>query len=355
MAIKLLIMKGDIERCFDQKYKGKALSVMCFAFIALYLGFCAVSAHATDNTSTRTVKHALGETVIHGQPKRVVSLFQGATDTLVALGVEPVGVVESWAQKPMYSYLRPQLKNVTYVGLETQPSLEDIALLKPDLIIASRYRSEKIYGILSQIAPTIALEEVYDFRQTLKTTGKALGREKKANQLLTDWQKRIIDTRHKLQEHFGKDWPQKISLLDFRSDHVRLYTPNSFSGSILSDLGFKWPQVVEDSQWAPQKLVSKESIPLIDADMYFVLMKDDAAVKKNYQSWSQHLLWQRTKAAKTNHIYQVDNIYWSLAGGIISANHMLDEVDTIFHPPYQSPTQGSNQDLNQIPHQGKLQ
>ncbi len=348
-------MKGDIERCFDQKHKGKALSVMCFAFIALYLGFCAVSAHATDNTSTRTVKHALGETVIHGQPKRVVSLFQGATDTLVALGVEPVGVVESWAQKPMYSYLRPQLKNVTYVGLETQPSLEDIALLKPDLIIASRYRSEKIYGILSQIAPTIALEEVYDFRQTLKTTGKALGRENKSNQLLTDWQKRIIDTRHKLQEHFGKDWPQKISLLDFRSDHVRLYTPNSFSGSILSDLGFKWPQVVEDSQWAPQKLVSKESIPLIDADMYFVLMKDDAAVKKNYQSWSQHLLWQQTKAAKTHHIYHVDNIYWSLAGGIISANHMLDEVDTIFHPPYQSPTQGSNQDLNQIPHQGKLQ
>lgn len=351
MAIKLLVMKDNTRQQLNEKNKGKALSLMCFTFIALYLWLFAASAYASDNTTTRTVKHALGETVIHGQPKRVVSLFQGATDTLVALGVEPIGVVESWAQKPMYSYLRPKLKNVTYIGLETQPSLEDIALLKPDLIIASRYRSEKIYGILSQIAPTIALEEVYDFRQTLKTTGKALGREDKANQLLTDWQKRIIETRHNLQTHFGKDWPQKISLLDFRSDHVRLYTPNSFSGSILSDLGFKWTTVVEDNQWAPQKLVSKESIPLIDADMYFVLMKDDPSIKKNYQSWSQHLLWQRTKAAKTNHIYQVDNIYWSLAGGIISANHMLDEVDTIFHPPYQSPSQG----LNQGPHQGKSQ
>lgn len=352
MAIKLLVIKDNTRQHLNEKNKGKALSLTCFTFIALYLWLFAISAYASDNTpATRTVKHALGETIIHGQPKRVVSLFQGATDTLVALGVEPIGVVESWAQKPMYSYLRPKLKNVTYVGLETQPSLEDIALLKPDLIIASRYRSEKIYGILSQIAPTIALEEVYDFRQTLKITGKALGREDKANQLLTDWQKRIIDTRHNLQTHFGKDWPQKISLLDFRSDHVRLYTPNSFSGSILSNLGFKWTTVVEDNQWAPQKLVSKESIPLIDADMYFVLMKDDPSIKKNYQSWSQHLLWQRTKAAKTNHIYQVDNIYWSLAGGIISANHMLDEVDTIFHPPYQSPLQGSNQS----PHQGKSQ
>ncbi|MEN6669055.1 iron-siderophore ABC transporter substrate-binding protein [Psychrobacter sp. B38] len=335
---------------FYKTNKGSASGLTSFAFITLCLWLCAtVSASASADTTTRTVKHALGETVIDGQPKRVVSLFQGATDTLVALGVEPVGVVESWAQKPMYSYLRPQLKNVTYVGLETQPSLEDIALLKPDLIIASRYRSEKIYGILSQIAPTIALEEVYDFRQTLKTTGKALGKEDKANQLLTDWQKRIIETRHNLQAHFGRDWPQKVSLLDFRSDHVRLYTPNSFSGSILSDLGFKWPKVVEDRQWAPQKLVSKESIPLIDADMYFVLMKDDPAVQKNYQSWSQHLLWQQTQAAKTNHIYQVDNIYWSLAGGIISANHMLDEVDTIFHPPYQR----LNQDSYKVPNQGQ--
>lgn len=352
MAIKLSLMIDTTRQDINEKIKGKVLSLMCFTFIALYLWLFAISAYASDNTAeTRTVKHALGETVIHGKPKRVVSLFQGATDTLVALGVEPVGVVESWAQKPMYGYLRPKLKNVTYVGLETQPSLEDIALLKPDLIIASRYRSEKIYGILSQIAPTIALEEVYDFRQTLKITGKALDREDKANQLLTDWQKRITNTRHNLQTHFGKSWPQKISLLDFRPDHVRLYTPNSFSGSILSDLGFKWTTVVEDNQWAPQKLVSKESIPLIDADIYFVLMKDDPSIKKNYQSWSQHLLWQRTRAAKTNHIYQVDNIYWSLAGGIISANNMLDEVDTIFHPPYRSSLQASNKS----PHQGKSQ
>lgn len=337
-------MKDNRMLFFNKKNKFKVIRFVYFAVFTLNLWlFAAVSVHASADTNSRTVKHALGETVIHGQPKRVVSLFQGATDTLVALGVEPVGVVESWAQKPMYSYLRPRLKNVTYVGLETQPSLEDIALLKPDLIIASRYRNEKIYGILSQIAPTIALEEVYDFRQTLKTTGKALGREDKANQLLADWQKRIIDTRHNLQAHFGKAWPQKISLLDFRSDHVRLYTANSFSGAILSDLGFKWPKVVADKQWSLQKLVSKESIPLIDADMYFVLMKDDPSVKKNYQSWSQHLLWQQTQAAKTNHIYRVDNIYWSLAGGIISANHMLDEVDSIFHPPYQRPYQGERQ------------
>lgn len=145
-------MKDDRMLFFNKKNKFKVIRFVYFAVFTLNLWlFAAVSVHASADTNSRTVKHALGETVIHGQPKRVVSLFQGATDTLVALGVEPVGVVESWAQKPMYSYLRPRLKNVTYVGLETQPSLEDIALLKPDLIIASRYRNEKIYGILSHL------------------------------------------------------------------------------------------------------------------------------------------------------------------------------------------------------------
>lgn len=279
---------------------------------------------------TRIVHHALGKTAITGKPKRVVSLFQGATDTLVALGVEPVGAVESWSQKPMYQYLRPKLTNVHYVGLETQPSLEDIALLKPDLIIATRFRNEKTYSILSQIAPTVALEEVYDFQQTLITVGEALGREKQANQLLKQWNQRINQTRAGLQGKYGSRWPPTVSLLEFRDDHIRAYSPKSFSGAILTELGFDWPILVADEQWALQKLASKESIPLIDSDISFIFMRDKPSIQTNYQSWIRHPLWQQTKAAKSKQIYQVDSINWNLAGGIISANNVLNEIDAIF-------------------------
>lgn len=108
---------------------------------------------AITTTPVTTVEHALGEATIAGRPDRVVSLYQGATDTAVALGINPIGVVESWTEKPMYQYLREDLQGVTYLGLETQPDLERIAWLSPDLIVGARNRHRTIYPLLERIAP----------------------------------------------------------------------------------------------------------------------------------------------------------------------------------------------------------
>ncbi len=37
---------------------------------------------------------------------QIVTLYQGATDSAVALGITPIGVVDAWLEKPMYRYLR---------------------------------------------------------------------------------------------------------------------------------------------------------------------------------------------------------------------------------------------------------
>ncbi|KEZ73650.1 achromobactin-binding protein, partial [Pseudomonas syringae pv. syringae FF5] len=115
-------------------------------------------------------------------------MFQGASDTAVALGVTPCGVVDSWSEKPMYRYLRPALAAVPHVGLETQPSLEDIVLLKPDLIVASRFRHQRIAPLLEQIGTVLMLEEVFEFKRTLAMMGAALQRQQLAMDLLGQWQ-----------------------------------------------------------------------------------------------------------------------------------------------------------------------
>ena len=95
------------------------------------------------NDVYKEIIHAMGSTEVPKKVLRVVTLFQGATDSVVALGVTPVGVVDSWAQQPTYEYLRDALKGVAHVGLETQPNLEAIVALKPDLIIGTKSRHEK--------------------------------------------------------------------------------------------------------------------------------------------------------------------------------------------------------------------
>ncbi len=186
--------------------------------------------------------------IARAAPLRVVTLFQGASDTAVALGVTPCGVVDSWSEKPMYRYLRPALAAVPHVGLETQPSLEDIVLLKPDLIVASRFRHQRIAPLLEQIAPLVMLEEVFEFKLTLAMMGAALNRQQQAMALLGQWQQRVTTLREQLKARFAGRWPITVSVLDVREDHIRSYLPASFAGSVLSELGFDWTPAAREAQ-----------------------------------------------------------------------------------------------------------
>jgi len=285
-------------------------------------------------SQARKIEHALGVTTVPSTPQRVITLFQGATDTAVSLGVTPIGVVESWTEKPVYTYLRPALAGVAQVGLETQPSLEDIVSLEPDLIVASRFRNERIYGLLSHIAPTIALGDVFSFEESLDLMARALGRVPQADAIRAQWAARVSSMRTGLARVYASQWPLTVSVLDFREDHVRAYLPNSFSGNVLAQLGFGRTQHQSDSTETLQKITSREAIPFLNAQIMFVLMRSDRpSVRRNYLAWREHPLWARLDAPEHQRVYEVDNVAWSLSGGVLGANLMLDDISRLLALP----------------------
>ncbi|TBU74021.1 ABC transporter substrate-binding protein [Phytopseudomonas daroniae] len=261
-------------------------------------------------------------------PQRVITLFQGATDTAVALGIRPAGVVDSWSEKPMYRYLRPALAGVPHVGLETQPSLEDIALLAPDLIVASRFRHERIQGLLEQLCPVVMLDEVFEFQKTLSVMGIATARRVEADALQASWDARIAALRERLQAHFGERWPLSVSVLDIREDHLRSYLPDSFAGSVLGQLGFVWNEQGRSAQGVSIKISGRESLPVVDADIFFVFGRADSpGVQRHYQSLTAHPMWQRMAAPQAGRVWWVDGVAWIFSGGILGANRMLDDIE----------------------------
>lgn len=299
---------------FPHRWRGPSL-----VFLLLWV------ASTSQAESTRTVEHASGETDIDGMPQRVVTLYQGATDTAVALGLEPVGVVESWVERPMYRYLRESLGEVEYVGLETQPNLEDIAWLSPDLIVATRYRHEQIEGLLSEIAPTVTQKSAHAFKDTLEMMGEASGREAEARKLLRDWERRVAEFQQQVEQKLGEEWPQEAAVVGFKSDQARIYHAG-FAGSILNELGFRRPEAHRQEGWGV-KLTSQESIPAMDADVIFVFMDtSDPAVVENYRRWTAHPLWQNLEAVRHERVYQVDTVTWSMGAGILAANLLLDDI-----------------------------
>lgn len=296
-------------------------------FTCAMILLCAMplQAQPAPQSQTRIIQHSQGETRIYGTPERIVTLFQGANDTAIALGITPVGVVDAWAQGSNYDYLDTALEGVPHVGLETQPNLEAIAMLQPDLIIASKRRHEGIYDQLSLIAPTISLETVFDIHETLRLMGRALNRESQAEQLWIHWQQRLATFRDTAREKLGERWPMSVTVLNFRADHARIYLDGSYAGTILHDLGFQRPAAHPKDNWV-MKLTTRESIPVIDADIIFYFMKDSQAVQDNFEAWTRHPLWHNLYAVKEGHVYPIDRVDWSLAGGILSANRMLDQL-----------------------------
>ncbi|WP_431027197.1 ABC transporter substrate-binding protein [Lysinibacillus sp. LZ02] len=282
---------------------------------------------ASEESTTREVTHALGTTTIEGKPQRVVTLYQGATDTILEFDVKPVGVVESWVQVPMYEYIKEELKDVPFVGQETQPNLEEIAALKPDLIIATQIRHEEIYEQLSQIAPTIVNTTIYDFKETTTLIGQALGEEEKADSLIADWEARVADFKEKIAS--TENWPLSTAVLNYREDHARIYV-TGFAGSILTELDFNGPKDLQGENLEIVKLTDKEGIPQMNADVIFQFMEDNEAVKKTHEEWTAHPLYQNLDAVKNNQVYTVDEVAWNMAGGLQAAHLMLDDIYSHF-------------------------
>ncbi|SDJ37857.1 ABC transporter substrate-binding protein [Salimicrobium halophilum] len=281
-------------------------------------------AETEETSDTREVEHSMGTTEIEGTPEKVVTLFQGATDVATAMDVEPAGIVESWVEKPIYEYLRDDLEGTPIVGEETQPNLEEIAELEPDVIIASKTRHEDIYEKLNQIAPTIAIEKLFEYKNTVEVMGETLGKQEEADQILSDWNERTEDFKQKAAEKMGEEWPMNVAVLNFRSDHARIYF-QGFAGQVLNDAGFTRPESHQEDVWGI-KLSDKESITEMNADVFYVFMDEDEAVQETYNEWTNHPLWQELDAVKNDQVHEVDQVTWNMAGGIRSANLMLDDL-----------------------------
>ncbi|SDE19243.1 iron complex transport system substrate-binding protein [Paenibacillus sp. UNCCL117] len=286
-------------------------------------------APAPSDTGTgkeRTIQHAMGTAKLSKQPERVVVLFNGMVDNAVALGVKPVGAVESWEEKPWYKFLRDKMDGVKNLGEETQPNLEAIIALKPDLIIGAKSRHEKIYPQLSGIAPTVMTENVFDWKGNLKLGADALYKEKEAGQLLAGWDKRVAEFKQKAGASLSQT---EISIIRFEGDgSARLYV-TGFAGSILQELGLSRPKSQQVEGKTVVNLTSKEQMGQLDGDYIFDITRyteGDASRKQAHDAWTSHPLWSNLKGVKAGKYIPVDVITWNLSAGALAAQALLDDL-----------------------------
>lgn len=284
---------------------------------------------ATGNSAgseqSYTVKHAMGETIIKGTPQRVVMLTSQGTETLMALGVKPVGAVGA-AHDPtqFYDFTKSFLEGTKSVGTERQPNLEAIAALKPDLILGMKFRHEKIYQQLSAIAPTVFVEEPRgDWKANFSLYAEAVNKKAEGEKIIADWNKRVAEFKEKA----GDKLKTQVSVVRFMPGKVRIYYKDTFTGAIFKDLGLARPASQDKEEFAAE--VTKERIPEMDGDImfYFTYEKGKGEASKIEQEWTNDPLWKNLNVVKAGKAFKVDDTIWNTSGGVIAANKVLDELE----------------------------
>lgn len=282
---------------------------------------------ATEGQS-RVIKHAMGETTIEGTPERVVILTNEGTEALLAVGVKPVGAVQSWIGDPWYEHISEGMEGVEVVGDELQPNIELIASLKPDLIIGNKVRQEKIYDQLSEIAPTVFSEDLAgDWKINFDLYVDVLNKQDEGDRLMEEFDKRVEEASVKLQDKLDT----KVSIARFTASQVRIYQKQTFAGVLLNQLGFARPESQDKDAFI--EVMSKETIPSMDGDVLFYFVsedpgKDDAA--KVVEEWMNDPLFQNLSVVKNDKVIKVDEAIWNTAGGYKAANLLLDEIIAYF-------------------------
>lgn len=272
----------------------------------------------------RTIEHAMGKTDIPAHPQRVVVLTNEGTEALLALGVKPVGAVNSWTGDPWYDHIADEMEGVTPVGTESQVNLEAIAALKPDLIIGNKMRQEKVYEQLSAIAPTVFSETLRgNWKINFELYAKALNKEAEGREVLQAFDRRVDG----LKEKYADRLSMKISVVRFMPGVIRLYQKNSFSGVILDQIGFARPASQDVDGFAEE--ITRERIPDMDGDVLFYFTYDtgDGQGMEMEKQIIGDPLFRNLDVVKKGRAFRVDDTIWNTAGGVIAANLMLDDLD----------------------------
>ena len=295
--------------------------------IALTLTACGGSAEPGETTPSddaafpRTVEHAMGQTEIPRQPERVVVLDTGELDTALSLGVTPVGAVTTAVSDGFLSYLGEDAADVEVVGTIAEPNLEAIAALRPDLILSNRTRHEDLYDELSQIAPTVFAERVGAvWKDNFLLDAEALGLEDNAAQLLEKYETAAAEVGRSIGDPAGT----AISALRFVDGTIRVYSPQSFIGTVLADIGLDQLELPVADVPTFTELSAEE---LTRADAEIVLYSSyGAADDSGEAAVVAGPLWPRMAAVAEGRAFAVEDDVFYTGIGLRAATLQLEDL-----------------------------
>lgn len=203
--------------------------------------------------------------------ERALCIDWGLAETLLSLGVPPVGLAETNGYREWVSV--PKLPDsVVEIGLRSTPNLEMAASLRPDVILSTP-QFASIEPALARIAPVLSLatftEELQPLARAKENTvrlGLMLGRENAAQEM-ADGLASDIDA---LRAAVGRK-ARKVVVVAFHDDrHIWAFTEGSLYADILRRAGLANAWTASSNAWGIANASVEDLMGLGDAALVIV-------------------------------------------------------------------------------------
>ena len=270
--------------------------------------------------SAVTVKDAKGEFTLDKTPSRVVALEYSFVDALAQVGVSPVGVADDNKVDRILPQVREKIAAWQSVGTRSQPSLEVIASLKPDLIIADPSRHTAVFEELKKIAPTVMFDSRHESYQgnleTAQKIGDLVGKSAEMKAKINEHNDYIANIAKNLGVQ-GK----KASFGTSREDKFNIQNDNGYVGSFLTTLGFAPTKLNSDQSFVE---INLEQLVMEKPEYLFIAHYRDESIARK---WEAEPLWKAIPAVKANHVYSVDSDMWARGRGLEASKIMAKQIE----------------------------
>jgi iron complex transport system substrate-binding protein len=283
--------------------------------------------------SAVTVTDSRGKKItLDGPAKRVVGTEWNVVETLVTLGVQPVGVADVKGYTA-YDKAAPLTKGVKDIGTRGEPSVATVAGLKPDLIIATTDLSDSAIAQLSKAAPVAVVRSADASRQidqmvdTVELIGRATGTEDRATSEVESFRKAVADGKKKLADAglageevaFADGWQEGNQV------SVRPFVKGSLLSDVNTELGLVDPWKLKGDKAYGLAATDVEGLTKIGDAQFAYIANDSDGGDPFADGLKDNAVWKSLPFVKNDEVHRLPDGVW-MFGSTASMREYIDAI-----------------------------
>ncbi|MFE1941713.1 ABC transporter substrate-binding protein [Streptomyces massasporeus] len=296
---------------------------------ALTLAACGTTEPAADSSKEKaseaiTLTDSTGAKVkLDGPAKKVVATEWNEVESLVTLGVDPVGVADVKGYKTWDTAV-PLKNEPKDIGTRGEPSMDTIASLSPDLIVASSDLPDAAVKQLRKIAPVLeiksadASDQIGQMFTNLDLIAKATGTTDKAKTARENFEAKVAEGKKALADAKldGTDIAFADGYVQSNQVSLRPYTDGSLIGSVNKQLGLRNAWKVKGDPAYGLGTTDVEGLTALPEDVRFAYIGNDDDKYSNPFSGQlkKNAVWTSLPFVKADKVHRLPDGIWMFGG-----------------------------------------